>query len=282
MKMEVHMMTNNEKWTKQFGEHECRLEWTRARQTPSKQADFEVHSHYLKKYIKPGDRVLEIGPGPGHYTQVLAEIGARVVIVDISSVQLELNRQCAARYGFGHSVVDWVRHDMRDMSTFITGTFDAVVCFGALNCVMENRDDAIDELLRVVKPGGIVLLGVMSLWGTLHAHLPEAINATSEAENIAMTKTGDLCPQTYENCVEPRHLFTSQELRELLDRHNVVVLTLSASNSLATAWNDRLADVQADEAKWRQLVNLEIQASSQPGCLDTGTNIIGVVQKRLR
>jgi SAM-dependent methyltransferase len=280
--MEVHMKTNNEKWIKQFCDEECRWEWTRPRQSPSQEANFHVHSYYLKQYIKPGDRVLEIGPGPGHYTKVLADLGARVVIVDISSVQLELNRQCAGRYGFGHSVVDWVRHDMRDMSTFITGTFDAVVCFGAINCVMEKRDQAIAELLRVLKPGGIALIGVMSLWGTLHAHLPDAVNAASLDENLAMAKTGDLCPQTYQNCVQPRHLFTAKEFRELLERNNVTIEALAASNSLATAWNDRLESVRADEAKWNQLLELEILASKQPGCLDTGTNIIGVVKKRLR
>ncbi len=278
-KMEVHMKTNNNNL---ISEEKHRWGWTLPRQCPSQEVSFHVHCHYLKQYIKPGDRVLEIGPGPGHYTKVLADLGARVVLVNISSVQLELNRQCAGRFGFGYSVVDWVRHDMRDMGTFVDGTFDAVVCFGAINCVMENRDQAIAELLRVLKPGGIALIGVMSLWGTLHAHLPDAINAASLDENLAMVKTGDLCQETYQNCVQPRHLFTAKEFRELLERNKVTIEVLTASNSLATTWHDRLEDILTDETKRNQLLQLEILASRQPGCLDTGTHIIGIVRKQLR
>ena len=33
--------------------------------TPHGKVQFHIHQHYLQKYIKRGDRVLEVGPGPG-------------------------------------------------------------------------------------------------------------------------------------------------------------------------------------------------------------------------
>jgi 2-polyprenyl-3-methyl-5-hydroxy-6-metoxy-1,4-benzoquinol methylase len=54
-----------------------------------------IHNLYLERFVRPGSRVLEIGAGPGRFTQTLHRIGCRIVVADISDVQLALNR----RYG---------------------------------------------------------------------------------------------------------------------------------------------------------------------------------------
>ena len=46
----------------------------------------------LDDFVSAGDRVLEVGAGPGRFTIELATIGATIVVGDVSEVQLELNR----------------------------------------------------------------------------------------------------------------------------------------------------------------------------------------------
>lgn len=71
-------------------------EWERLERTPTDRVVFEVHRRLLDEWIRPGDRVLEVGAGPGRFTIELARIGARVVVGDVSPRQLELHREKAA------------------------------------------------------------------------------------------------------------------------------------------------------------------------------------------
>src|SRR5262245_32177018 len=49
-------------------------EWHRLMENPTKEVALHVHTHYLKKFVRAGDRVLEIGAGAGRFTQVLAQL----------------------------------------------------------------------------------------------------------------------------------------------------------------------------------------------------------------
>jgi len=105
-------------------------EWNRLLETPVDEVSLFIHTHYLKEYVRPGSRVLEIGAGAGRFTQILANLGGRVLVADISQVQLDLNRQHAHQYGFAHAVEDWQQVDICDMGRFESESFDSVVAYG--------------------------------------------------------------------------------------------------------------------------------------------------------
>jgi ubiquinone/menaquinone biosynthesis C-methylase UbiE len=103
-------------------------EWHRWERTPSSRIAFAVHAHYLRQYLQPGQRILEIGTGAGRFTQLLAEIGARITVADISPGQLALNRQQAEALGFAAAVEAWVECDACELHEhFSDGQFDTVV-----------------------------------------------------------------------------------------------------------------------------------------------------------
>ncbi len=39
------------------------------------------------------------------------------------------------------------------------------------------------------------------------------------------------------------------------------------------------AEVRQDPVKWAELLKMELEACREPGCLDLGTHLIGVVEK---
>ena len=167
------MTEYNPDWVRTFYDEYGEREWERWDKSPIEQVKFEVHLHYLKEYLGSDDRILEIGAGAGRFTQKLAEISAKIVVADISPIQLQLNRENAYKLGFSEPIERWVECDIFDLrSHFREEEFDAIVCYGGpLSYVFGERDKAIQELLRVTKPGGLLFFGVMSLWGTVHHHL---------------------------------------------------------------------------------------------------------------
>ena len=75
-------------------------------------------------------------------------------------------------------------------------------------------------------------------------------------------------------------MFRAEELRDLLEGCGATVLALSASNCLTAAHGDRLDEVRKDPARWKHLLELELEACREPGCVDLVTHTIAVAQKR--
>lgn len=253
-------------------------EWNRLTRTAVDEVSLFIHSHYLEQYVVPGARVLEIGAGAGRFTERLAALGAHILVADLSQEQLRLNRQHARDKQFADAVEDWLQMDVCAMDPLASRSFDIVVAYGGpLSYVFERRDEALRECVRVLRPGGLLLLSVMSLWGSVHRHL-EGVLAVPADSNREIIATGDLSPKSLPGREHYMHLFRSTEVGEWLERHDLHLLALSASNCLALGWEELLEEVKQDEEKWRELLQMELEACAEPGSLDMGTHLIAVAQ----
>jgi 2-polyprenyl-3-methyl-5-hydroxy-6-metoxy-1,4-benzoquinol methylase len=237
-----------------------------------------IHNHYLERFVTAGSRVLDIGAGPGRFTQTLHRLGCRIVVADISEVQLELNRRYGAEKGFGMSVEAYHKLDICDLSGLPTASFDVVVVYGGpLSYVFERRDDAMASCRRVLRPGGLLLASVMSLWGTLHRHLA-ALRDLPLAGLVDIVATGDLTPENDPTSRHKCHMFSSSELVTLLERHGFVIEALSTSNALSTNREPLLLELRQQPDRWHALLELERRATAQPGYVDGGTHLIAAAR----
>lgn len=258
-------------------------EWTRFEQTPFDRVDLFIHQHYLHHYIHASDNVLEIGAGPGRFTIELAKLGARVTVGDISPVQLALNREKVSEAGYEASVVSRAVMDVTDLSRFAAASFDAVVCYGgALSYVFERAADAVAELMRVTRPGGYLLVSVMSLLGGIHAFLPDVIRIARDAGVAPLQRLIESGDQ-FEDAVTQGHLlhfYRSHELRALLERQGGDVVALSATNFLAVGYDALLTGILEEDVLWEALLRWELEFCQQPGAVDGGTHLIAVARHR--
>lgn len=255
-------------------------EWERLIQSPADEVSLFVHTHYLKKHISPNQQVLEIGAGAGRFTQILASLNAQILVADISNVQLELNKKFAAEYDFNQAVKDWQQVDICDLSQFKSNSFDSIVAYGGpFSYVLDKRDVALSECIRVLKPNGLLLLSVMSLWGSAHGFLDGVLSLPPET-NQKITTTGDITPATFpERRNNFMHMFRSKELIDWLKQAGFEILDKSASNCISLTWNEKLKQVRDNAEKWNELLRMELEASADEGCLNMGTHIIAVARK---
>jgi ubiquinone/menaquinone biosynthesis C-methylase UbiE len=108
--------------------------------------------------LAPGERVLEVGPGTGYYSLDVARQLApdgQLDVLDLQQPMLdELMRRATMR---GTANVVATQGDARDLP-FPAATFDAAYLVATLGEI-PDRDQALRELHRVLKPGGRLVVG---------------------------------------------------------------------------------------------------------------------------
>ena len=55
-------------WVRAHYDQYAEKEWERWDRGPVEQVKFEIHLHYLHKYLQAQDRILEMGAGAGRFT----------------------------------------------------------------------------------------------------------------------------------------------------------------------------------------------------------------------
>jgi len=78
--------------TAEFFDEYGEREWTRFEDGRTPGPSLTTHIRMLEGYVRPGDRVLDAGSGPGRFTLEMLRLGAHVTALDISPGQLELSR----------------------------------------------------------------------------------------------------------------------------------------------------------------------------------------------
>jgi SAM-dependent methyltransferase len=121
--------------------------------------------------LQPGQRLLDVGCGPGRHSVALAQAGLAVTGVDISTRFLEIAADAARTAGVGAAFFEV---DARAMP--FDDEFDAVIsiCQGAFGLMGDGDGLVLRRMAEAARPGGLVCLTAFSAYY-------EARNPRSEA-----------------------------------------------------------------------------------------------------
>ncbi len=127
--------------------------------------EFITTMRYIEKYIKPGDRVLEIGAATGRYSHALARQGYQVDAVELVEHNIEIFRKNTQP----REKVTITQGNALDLGNFPNDRYDITLLLGPLYHLYTEQDkrQAIGEALRVTKPGGVVFVAYVISDGCL-------------------------------------------------------------------------------------------------------------------
>ncbi len=281
------MSTYDRDYTRSFYDAYGALEWSRLEASAYGRLQAIIHTDFIQRYVDESDRVLDAGSGPGRFTIAAAGLGATVTALDVSERQLQIAKEKTGEAGLLERVDGFVRADITDLSIFSSESFDVVVCYGgALSYVCEYRQTAAAELVRVVRPGGTILISVMSLFGfaanLVRIPIMQALRDPDKEEVWRIFEDGDRLgfPSPRVNMQHPpMHLYSSDELRKLIPESKV--LELAGSNVTAFEGSTTIDEVFEDHQAWSTAVQLEKRLNHMPGLVDNGSHII-MAAERLR
>ena len=130
---------------------------------------------------RPGERILEIGPGTGYYTLDLAEwVGAEgtIEIFDIQQEFLDHTMERAGERSLRNVVP--TQGDATQLP-YDDDSIDAVLLVAVLGEILD-QDAAMREIARVLRPGGRLVVG--ELFGDPHFTSPRALERRGEAAGL--------------------------------------------------------------------------------------------------
>lgn len=116
-------------------------------------ADLEQISSFLE-LIPPGGTVVDVGCAAGRDTAIFAERGFKAIGIDLSKGLVDQAKQ-------RHPKLAFIKADMRQMP-FDDGSVDGIWARAALVHMETTADaqQALQEFLRVLKPGGVISVRV--------------------------------------------------------------------------------------------------------------------------
>ena len=107
------------------------------------------------------ETVLDLGCGTGKHSIFLALEGFSVYATDMSRTGIDIAREKAESLGLRN--IHFKQHDMSKIP-FTGSFFDAVICTWTIyHGVLGRIQETVNEIYRVLKPGGIVLTDFLSV-----------------------------------------------------------------------------------------------------------------------
>ncbi len=199
---------------------------------------------------RPGERVLDAGCGPGFYiSEILERVGPEgtVVGVDTSPPMLAL----AAKRCEGHANVSFSEGDVTALPV-ADADFDRALSVQVLEYV-DDIPAALGELLRVLRPGGRVLIWDVD-WSTVswHSDDPQRMERFLRAwdEHLAdpslpRTLSAHLREAGFEDVEMQGHAFVTNEATEETYAGALVPLMADyVGTDEAQAWADEQRELQ--------------------------------------
>ena len=192
--------------------------------------EFLTTMRYVEKYLRQGDRILEIGAATGRYSHALARQGYTVDAVELVEHNIEIFRQNT----LADEKISVVQGNALDLSAFSDDQYDITLLLGPLYHLyhQEDKRQAIREAIRVTKRGGIIFAAYVISDGCL---LDEGFQRSNI--NVAeYIKGGLLDAETFAAKSEPKDLFElvrKEDIDELMSAFPVKRLHYVAADGCA-------------------------------------------------
>ena len=139
-------------------------------QALAERAGSGVYARLLDEQLPLGARVLDAGCGTGQLTLFLSMLGRRVVGIDLSHASLTKGQRFKQQFG--------LRAHFAQMDLFRPALREAAFDYVFTNGVLHHTADALGgfrSLLRLLKPGGIIVVGLYNTYGRLLLRLRKLV-----------------------------------------------------------------------------------------------------------
>ena len=238
---------------------------SRLNRSPAARVEFFTNTRYIERYLKPGDRILDVGAGAGEYSLYFARKGYEVCALELA----DANIAAFLKKLLPTDSVDLAQGNALDLGRYPDHSFDAVLLFGPLYHLHDRADRlrCITEAKRVCKPGGKLFFAFISndfVILTEFSYRPDYFTA------------GDYDKETFKLVDFPFVFHTVDDCRALLRDSGVKILHEVASDGVSELLEDRINALDAEN--YAQYLRYHFHICEKPELLGMTNHLLFVAE----
>ena len=226
---------------------------------------------YIHRYADKHSKVLEVGAGTGRYSIALAREGMDVTAVELVESNLTVLKENSKRI----ENITSFQGDATDLSRFSDNSFDVTLLLGPMYHLYETDEvnSAIDEAIRVTKPGGVILFAFISVFAIMYANYFYGNWAKGQEENF----TDDYRVKHFKE-----QLFTGYDITEfenLFSKKPVEWITTAGTDGLIEPIEKR-PDFSMTDDEFKALAEWYLHFSEKRELLGNTNHLLYICRKQ--
>ena len=234
--------------------------------------EFITTTNYIEKYLKPGDRILEIGAGTGAYSLYYANKGYKVDAIELSKSNVEVFKTRITK----DLDVNVIQGNAVDLSVYKDNTFDITLCLGPLYHLFKEEEttSAIKEAIRVTKPGGKIYLAfilfdlTMLTWGFKEKNVYENYGENKQiSENFK--------PNNAEELIFNMRYF--EDVKKLIKSFNLKTINYVATDGIGRVIKDEIN--QMSEEEYNLYIKYHLSICEREDLIGYSGHILAILEK---
>jgi len=188
---------------------------------------------YIEKYLKPGDKILEIGAGTGRYSIALADKGCEVDSVELVPHNIEImKKKVKSDYN-----INIYEGNACDLSFIESNKYDIVLLLGPMYHLFNDGDKhkALSEAIRVAKKNAVIYAA--------YCNNDTVMYKMFYKKNILDYLDSGLIDENYHAYSSPNmifELYRKPDIDELMKNYNVTRLHFVGVDMLSYLYSNKL------------------------------------------
>ncbi len=206
------------------------------------QIEFLTTIRFVEKYLEPGMKILEVGSGTGRYAHYFARKGYTVDAVEL----VEKNIIDFKEKTLPNEKITIVQGDAVNLCMLKDGEYDIVLHLGPMYHLskMSERKAAVNEAIRVTKPGGKVFMAyILNEMTVINYFFRNGhINENEELERIISSNW-----RFEDNAKKHLSFYRIEDINSLMGEFDVTRLHLIGTEMISGAIRDLLLSMSEKE-----------------------------------